>query len=109
MLTVGTSEQEDRLAKMAEVAHEMASDVEPIAFKGLFRFAIDSAVKTHGLGSWTEMSARGQAEKTRFFEDVLTAAKGRMLSFGLSVAQEAALEKILREWIFLDTSKNDRA
>lgn len=100
MKMVGSMEQERRLEEMGELAHQVAPEIEVVAFKGVFRYAIESAMKRHDVPAWSDMSSRGAEEKKLFFESVLEFARERLLVLGLVWADEKKIADIVKDRIF---------
>ncbi|HUW40057.1 MAG TPA: hypothetical protein VMV90_03535 [Rectinemataceae bacterium] len=106
MTIVGSALQEKRLEDMGRLAERTAPGFGVAAFKGIFRFAIEAALREHNLSKWEDMESRDEPTKRPFFESMLDAAAVRMFKLGLSAAQIESVKRGLREnfWRTAETS-----
>ena len=96
-MITGSATQEKWLAEMGEVAHGIASDVDVISFKGIFRFAIAGALLDHHIEAWESLEHKDGETRRRFMESVLKHAAARIAGLGLSTEKIAAIDKGLHQ------------
>ena len=104
MKLVGSLEQERRLEEMGQLAHEVFPKVEIVVFKGLFRSAIEAALKEQGIGAWQELTSKDAESKRLFFSSVLEFASERLFNLGLSSTQEEKIKALVKDRIFHEIS-----
>ncbi len=96
MAIVGSEKQEKKIGAMGAAAHDMFPAVPGIAFKGAFRFGIESALEKAHYENWERVAAHPPETRRRFFEQVLEESVSRLKSLGLGDADVEALLGRLR-------------
>ena len=98
-MVTGSVTQEKWLVEMGEVAHGIASGIDIISFKGIFRFAIAGALLDHHLDAWESLEHKDGETRRNFMESVLKHAEGRIAALGLSQETIASINRALQKKI----------
>lgn len=95
---VGCRRQEQKIARMGELAHSMFPGIDSLAFKGAFRLGVREALRNQKMGDWATLCDAPPRLRRRFFRVLLTEALPHLRGIGLNETQIKALSnKLLRE------------
>ncbi len=93
----GNQKQEGKIAEMGALAHQMYSEIDLMAFKGIFRFGIQNALTEQGLGDWKQVAEHDLNFRKMFFESVLKGSEKKLEKAGLETNQIEVLFTELRK------------
>ncbi len=98
MAPVGCKRQEQKIARMGELAHSMFPGIDTLAFKGAFRLGVREALQNQKIGDWATLCDAPPQFRRRFFRVLLNESLPHLRGIGLNEAQIKALTgKLLRE------------
>lgn len=107
MAVTGLEMQEKRLEEMGMIADNAIPGIGLVAFKGMFRYAIESALRENRIDTWVSVSAKDKAAKQRFLNSVLEHVAVRFAKLGLESAQIETVTGIVRDTMFKDIERLD--
>ena len=98
MAVVGSQKQEQKIAEMGLLAHQMYPRVEAMAFKGAFRQGVKEALKNGTFSTWEEVAKQPAPVRRRFFESILEKSTGYLTGQGLTKDEiEKLLDKLKQQ------------
>ncbi len=97
MLITGALKQEKKIEDMVTVVENMYAGISPLSVKGVFRFAIDTALKDFSASNWKDFSKEPPEKREKFFGTICDHAIPRLVKLGFPKVQAGMLKTKLVE------------
>jgi hypothetical protein len=81
---VGNQRQEEKIARLGTLAHEMFPEFGVLVFKGAFRHGLRDVLRQREIDEWQQVIDQPIPERRRFFHDVLQTSIPRLETIGLT-------------------------
>jgi hypothetical protein len=78
MSILGERKQEAKLAEFGKIAKEINPNVDELAVKGAFRFAVKSTIEKSRFSNWAEVTKQPPSIRKNFFASLIRESKPRL-------------------------------